>query len=127
MPVIMKWNCRPFFSVLLQPVSYCDLLRNSQYFRWRNWIIRGIFTWVMICGFGTVILLGPLYIVLLVGAVGEVAWLCMCSRCNLTSVDVSAWLIIVSYTCRQLLRPGSVKVLCLVTRSFSLVELPSGS
>ena len=39
---------------------------NSHYFRWRNWIIRGIFTWVMICGFGTVILLGPLYIVLLV-------------------------------------------------------------
>ncbi|XP_045213489.1 phosphatidate cytidylyltransferase, photoreceptor-specific-like isoform X1 [Mercenaria mercenaria] len=28
--------------------------------RWRNWIIRGIFTWVMIGGFGLIIYLGPL-------------------------------------------------------------------
>lgn len=35
-------------------------------FRWKNWIIRGIFTWVMILGFGTVVWLGPLYMVFLV-------------------------------------------------------------
>ena len=35
-------------------------------FRWRNWIIRGIFTWVMIFGFGFIIYLGPLALVLLV-------------------------------------------------------------
>lgn len=34
--------------------------------RWKNWIIRGIFTWVMIVGFGTVVWLGPLYMVLLI-------------------------------------------------------------
>nr|CAG4643893.1 EOG090X04NQ [Lepidurus arcticus] len=28
--------------------------------KWRNWIIRGIFTWVMIGGFGLIIYLGPL-------------------------------------------------------------------
>ncbi|XP_037069536.1 phosphatidate cytidylyltransferase, photoreceptor-specific-like isoform X2 [Pollicipes pollicipes] len=28
--------------------------------RWRNWVIRGIFTWVMIAGFGWIIYMGPL-------------------------------------------------------------------
>ena len=28
--------------------------------RWRNWVIRGIFTWVMIFGFGWIIYMGPL-------------------------------------------------------------------
>ncbi|EDV40381.1 uncharacterized protein Dana_GF23961 [Drosophila ananassae] len=28
--------------------------------RWRNWIIRGIFTWIMICGFALIIYGGPL-------------------------------------------------------------------
>ena len=27
--------------------------------RWKNWIIRGIFTTIMICGFGFIIYLGP--------------------------------------------------------------------
>ena len=69
----------------------------------------------MICGFGTVILLGPLYIVLLVCVTGEVAWLCVCSRCNLTSVDMPAWLVIVSYMCEVLI-PRSIKMLCLETK-----------
>ncbi|CAD5119705.1 DgyrCDS8296 [Dimorphilus gyrociliatus] len=34
--------------------------------RWRNWIIRGIFTWVMIFGFAAVIYLGPLALVILI-------------------------------------------------------------
>ncbi|XP_050393695.1 phosphatidate cytidylyltransferase, photoreceptor-specific isoform X1 [Patella vulgata] len=37
--------------------------------RWRNWIIRGIFTWVMIFAFGFVIYMGPLALVLLVMAI----------------------------------------------------------
>ena len=32
--------------------------------RWRNWVIRGIFTWVMIGGFGLIIYGGPLALVL---------------------------------------------------------------
>ncbi|RXG51398.1 Phosphatidate cytidylyltransferase, photoreceptor-specific, partial [Armadillidium vulgare] len=28
--------------------------------RWRNWVIRGIFTWVMLGGFGVIIWIGPL-------------------------------------------------------------------
>ncbi|KAH8255959.1 phosphatidate cytidylyltransferase, photoreceptor-specific [Drosophila bipectinata] len=28
--------------------------------RWRNWVIRGIFTWIMICGFALIIYGGPL-------------------------------------------------------------------
>ncbi|CAH1793897.1 unnamed protein product [Owenia fusiformis] len=34
--------------------------------RWRNWIIRGIFSWVMILGFGFIIYMGPLALVLLI-------------------------------------------------------------
>jgi phosphatidate cytidylyltransferase len=34
--------------------------------RWRNWIIRGLFTWLMIFGFAFIVYLGPLYMVLLV-------------------------------------------------------------
>ncbi|XP_074648566.1 phosphatidate cytidylyltransferase, photoreceptor-specific-like [Tubulanus polymorphus] len=37
--------------------------------RWKNWIIRGIFSWVMIFGFGFVIYLGPIALVLLVLAI----------------------------------------------------------
>ncbi|XP_064595209.1 phosphatidate cytidylyltransferase 2-like [Liolophura sinensis] len=36
--------------------------------RWRNWIIRGIFTWVMILSFCFIIYLGPLALVLLIFA-----------------------------------------------------------
>ncbi|TMW45468.1 hypothetical protein DOY81_009451, partial [Sarcophaga bullata] len=28
--------------------------------RWKNWVIRGIFTWIMICGFCLIIYGGPL-------------------------------------------------------------------
>jgi len=65
-------------SFYWKPVIYGGLLHNSYYFRWRNWIIRGIFTWVMICGFGTVILLGPMYIVLLVCLLWVICGLCVC-------------------------------------------------
>jgi len=34
--------------------------------RWRNWIIRGIFTWVMILSFGLLIYLGPLALVTMI-------------------------------------------------------------
>ena len=34
--------------------------------RWRNWVIRGIFTWVMIGGFGFIIYGGPLVLMLTV-------------------------------------------------------------
>jgi phosphatidate cytidylyltransferase len=34
--------------------------------RWRNWVIRGIFTWIMILGFGFVVYLGPLAITILI-------------------------------------------------------------
>ena len=34
--------------------------------RWRNWIIRGIFTWIMIIGFGIIVHMGPLAITLLI-------------------------------------------------------------
>ncbi|KAK7507215.1 hypothetical protein BaRGS_00001150 [Batillaria attramentaria] len=34
--------------------------------RWRNWVIRGIFTWVMIFGFAFIIYLGPLALVVVV-------------------------------------------------------------
>ena len=37
-------------------------------YRWRNWVVRGIFTWVMIFGFSFVIYLGPLALVLLVSS-----------------------------------------------------------
>lgn len=36
--------------------------------RWRNWVIRGIFTWVMILAFAFVIYLGPLALVLVIFA-----------------------------------------------------------
>ncbi|XP_070185160.1 phosphatidate cytidylyltransferase, photoreceptor-specific-like [Littorina saxatilis] len=36
--------------------------------RWRNWIIRGIFTWVMIFGFAFIIYLGPLALVTVIFA-----------------------------------------------------------
>ena len=32
--------------------------------RWRNWVIRGIFTWLMIGGFGLIIYGGPLALML---------------------------------------------------------------
>ncbi|XP_046325894.1 phosphatidate cytidylyltransferase, photoreceptor-specific-like [Haliotis rufescens] len=34
--------------------------------RWRNWVIRGIFTWLMIFAFAFIIYLGPLALVLLI-------------------------------------------------------------
>ena len=32
--------------------------------RWKNWVIRGIFTWLMIGGFGLIIYGGPLALML---------------------------------------------------------------
>ena len=37
--------------------------------RWRNWWIRGIFTFVLIGGFGLIIYLGPVFLSLLVLAI----------------------------------------------------------
>eukprot|EP00105_Crassostrea_gigas_P022153 XP_011441561.1 PREDICTED: phosphatidate cytidylyltransferase, photoreceptor-specific-like [Crassostrea gigas] len=37
--------------------------------RWRNWIIRGIFTWLMIFGFFFLVYLGPLALVLTIFAI----------------------------------------------------------
>ncbi|XP_052829920.1 phosphatidate cytidylyltransferase, photoreceptor-specific isoform X1 [Octopus bimaculoides] len=37
--------------------------------RWRNWVIRGIFTWLMILFFAFIVYLGPLALVLLVFAI----------------------------------------------------------
>lgn len=34
--------------------------------RWRNWVVRGIFSWVMILSFCVIIWLGPVALVLLV-------------------------------------------------------------
>ena len=34
--------------------------------RWKNWVIRGIFTWLMIGGFGLIIYGGPLALMLTV-------------------------------------------------------------
>jgi len=34
--------------------------------RWRNWVIRGIYTWLMIFGFGAVVYCGPLAMILLI-------------------------------------------------------------
>ncbi|OWF40078.1 phosphatidate cytidylyltransferase, photoreceptor-specific-like isoform X1 [Mizuhopecten yessoensis] len=37
--------------------------------RWRNWVVRGIFSWVMILGFGFMIYLGPLALVVVIFAI----------------------------------------------------------
>nr|CAG4646196.1 EOG090X04NQ [Macrothrix elegans] len=37
--------------------------------KWRNWVIRGIFTWLMIGGFGFIIYLGPLALMIITLAV----------------------------------------------------------
>ena len=37
--------------------------------RWRNWVIRGIFTWLMIGGFGLLIYMGPLYLAVIVSKI----------------------------------------------------------
>ena len=34
--------------------------------RWKNWVIRGVFTWLMIGGFGLIIYGGPLALMLTV-------------------------------------------------------------
>lgn len=36
-------------------------------YRWKNWVIRGIFTWIMICGFCLIIYGGPLALMITVG------------------------------------------------------------
>lgn len=36
--------------------------------RWRNWVIRGIFSWVMILSFFAIVYMGPLALVLLIMA-----------------------------------------------------------
>lgn len=35
-------------------------------YSWRNWVIRGIFTWIMICGFALIIYMGPLALMMTV-------------------------------------------------------------
>lgn len=47
----------------------CWQKRNCFFFRWRNWVIRGIFTWVMILGFCFLIYLGPYALMITVSAV----------------------------------------------------------
>jgi phosphatidate cytidylyltransferase len=37
--------------------------------RWRNWVVRFVFTWIMIFGFGFVVYLGPLAITILILAI----------------------------------------------------------
>ena len=38
--------------------------------RWKNWVIRGVFTWLMIGGFGLIIYGGPLALMLTVSNLG---------------------------------------------------------
>ena len=51
-------------SNLQPPLFYCNGF--SFRFRWKNWVIRGIFTWLMIGGFGVIIYGGPLLLMLTV-------------------------------------------------------------
>ena len=37
--------------------------------RWRNWIIRGLFSWIMIIGFALIVYMGPLALTLLIQAI----------------------------------------------------------
>ena len=50
-------------------IEYLDSALKDINPRWRNWIIRGIFTWIMIFGFGFVVYLGPLAITILILAI----------------------------------------------------------
>lgn len=50
-------------------IQYAKLLvlqLSDLIIRWRNWVIRGIFTWVMIFGFALMIYAGPLALMLVV-------------------------------------------------------------
>ena len=50
-------------------IEVLDSALNNLTPRWRNWVIRGIFTWIMIFGFCFMVYLGPLAITLLILAI----------------------------------------------------------
>ncbi|CAF3454712.1 unnamed protein product [Rotaria sp. Silwood1] len=47
-------------------MQYADRLLIGLNPRWRNWIIRGIFSWVMILGFAKLVSMGPLVVSIVV-------------------------------------------------------------
>jgi len=47
-------------------MQYCDGSLSAFDPRWRNWIIRGIFSWVMILGFAKLVSMGPLVVSIVV-------------------------------------------------------------
>ncbi|CAF1466528.1 unnamed protein product [Adineta ricciae] len=53
-------------SVIQTFMQYFDRLLIGLDPRWRNWIIRGIFSWVMILGFAKLVSMGPLVVSLVV-------------------------------------------------------------
>ncbi|CAF0993257.1 unnamed protein product [Adineta ricciae] len=53
-------------SVIQTFMQYFDRLLVGLDPRWRNWIIRGIFSWVMILGFAKLVSMGPLVVSLVV-------------------------------------------------------------
>ncbi len=53
-------------STILTFMHYFDRLLIGLDPRWRNWIVRGIFSWVMILGFAKLVSMGPLVVSLVV-------------------------------------------------------------
>lgn len=53
-------------SVIQTLMQYFERLLIGLDQRWRNWIIRGIFSWVMILGFAKLVSMGPLVVSLVV-------------------------------------------------------------
>jgi phosphatidate cytidylyltransferase len=53
-------------STIQTCMQYVDRLLIGLDQRWRNWIIRGIFSWVMILGFAKLVSMGPLVVSLVV-------------------------------------------------------------
>lgn len=60
----------PRYNELIQYLRFsADSIQGFFYlFRWKNWVIRGIFTWLMIGGFGLIIYFGPLALMLTVSS-----------------------------------------------------------
>ena len=53
-------------SRTLFEIKYRTFVSMHLYYRWRNWVIRGIFSWVMILAFAFIVWLGPLALVTMV-------------------------------------------------------------
>ena len=53
-------------STIQRFMQYCDGSLSAFDPRWRNWIIRGIFSWVMILGFAKLVSMGPLVVSIVV-------------------------------------------------------------